>query len=180
MDKINRGLIILLLLTLVSTETKVPQMKINFTTAEYRLLLDLIYMADWILHAHDSEDRSDTQKYSDLFQKLMSHAKEMGCGNWVNFDPRLKTYSESFAFETESSALNYIEEFEDNTFWDELISRLAHQDAMTELKPSNSSDIDTEELFAAISKAEDKWSQEFEAFGLDRICINKTQSDTVH
>ena len=62
-------------------------------------------MADWILHAHDTEDRSDTKEYSDLFQKLMSYAKDMGCEDLVNFDKQQRNHAESFTFEEESPAL---------------------------------------------------------------------------
>ena len=61
-------------------------MKINLTKSEYRTLLDVIYMADWILHAHDTEDKSDSGEYYNLFQKLMSHAKDMDCEDYVVFD----------------------------------------------------------------------------------------------
>src|SRR5664279_2759397 len=130
-------------------------MKINFTKSEYQILLDVIYMADWILHAHDTEDRSDTKEYSDLFQKLMSYAKDMGCEDSVDFDKQQKNYAELFLFEEESPAPGYIEEFEDDSFWSELISRMARQDALIELKANNPHDVETEELFAAISRAED-------------------------
>ena len=130
-------------------------------------------MADWILHAHDTEDRSDTKEYSDLFQKLMSYAKDMGCEDLVDFDKQQKNYAESFIFEEESPALEYIDEFENDSFWAELISRLAQRDALIELKVDNPDDVDTETLYTAIFKAEEKWSKEFEAFGLDRIRLNK-------
>jgi hypothetical protein len=155
-------------------------MKINFTKSEYQILLDVIYMADWILHAHDTEDRSNTKEYSDLFQKLMSYAKDMGCEDLVDFDKQQKNYAESFQFEEESPALGYIEEFEDDSFWSELISRLARRDALIELKVDNPDDVDTEILYTAIFKAEEKWSEEFEAFGLDRVRTDQTQHDVLH
>jgi hypothetical protein len=155
-------------------------MKINFTKSEYRILLDVIYIADWILHAHDTEDRSDTKEYSDIFQKIMSYAKDMGYKDLVDYDERQKNYAESFIFEEESPAPGYIEEYEDDSFWSELISRLAQRDALIELKANNQHDVDTEKLYKEILKAEEKWSKEFSAFGLDRICINKTQLDILH
>ena len=155
-------------------------MKINFTKSEYRTLLDVIYMADWILPTHDTEDRSGTKEYSDLFQKLMSYAKNMGCEDLVGFDEQQKDYAASFIFEEESPALDYIDEFENDSFWAELISRLAQRDALIELKANNPHDVESEDLFAAISKAEEKWSKEFEAFGLDRIRKDQTQHDVLH
>jgi hypothetical protein len=80
----------------------------------------------------------------------------------------------------QSPALEYFDEFENDLFWSELISRLARQDALIVLKANNPHDVESEELFAAISKAEDKWSKEFEAFGLSRIRLNKAQLDILH
>ena len=155
-------------------------MKINFTKSEYRILLDVIYMANWILHAHDTEDRSDTQEYSDLFQKLMSYAKDIGCKDLVEFDEQQKNYAESYIFEEKSPALEYIDKFENDSFWSELISRLAQRDALIELKANNPQDVESEDLFTATSKAEEKWSKEFEAFGLSRIRLNEAQLNILH
>ena len=110
----------------------------------------------------------------------MSYAKDIGCEDLVDFDKQQKNYAESFQFEEESPALGYIEEFEDNLFWSELISRLARRDALIELNADNQPDVDTETLYTAIFKAEEKWSKEFSAFGLDRIRLNKAQLDILH
>jgi hypothetical protein len=155
-------------------------MKISINTSEYQLLLDVIYMADWILHSHDTESRSDTQEYLNLFQKLMSYAKEMGHGDLVEFNKELKTWSESFTFEAESAAPDYIDEFENDTFWSELISRLAQRDALKVFKTKNIEDVDTERLFFAIANMEEKWSKEFAVYGLDRILSGRTQYDAIH
>jgi hypothetical protein len=54
------------------------------------------------------------------------------------------------------------------------------RESAVELKTNNPQDVESEELFAAISKTEDKWSKEFEAFGLSRIRLNKAQLDILH
>ena len=110
----------------------------------------------------------------------MSYAKDMGCEDLINFDEQQQKYAESFIFEEESPALEYIDEFENDSFWSELISRLARQDALIELKTNNPHDVESEDLFTAISKAEDKWSKEFAAFGLSRIRLNNIQLDILH
>ncbi len=74
----------------------------------------------------------------------MSYAKGMDYGDLVDFDKDLKKYSESFIFEAESTALEYIE---NDTFWDQLISRLAQRNTLTEHKVNTIHDIETEELF---------------------------------
>ena len=53
-------------------------MKINFTKREYRLLIDILEISEWVLNAHSNVEREDTKKYSELAQKIFSYAKEMG------------------------------------------------------------------------------------------------------
>ncbi|MEI6144890.1 MAG: hypothetical protein D0531_03510 [Methylococcales bacterium] len=156
-------------------------MNINFTKEEYLLLLDIIYIADWILHAHSIEGkRSETEDYSALFQKLMMHAKEMGCSELIEFSELRQEHVHSGDFEDESAALDYLDEFEGQSFWDELISRLAMRDALMALKVSSAHEVPSEELFDALSKAEEYWSKEFESFDLSRISLNKGQSSILH
>jgi len=155
-------------------------MKINFTKKEYRLLLDVIFMADWILHAHDTEPRSDTKEYSELIQRLMSYAKDMDCEDLVEFNKHSEKYLPSFEFDEDSNAHQFIDEFVNDTFWTELISRLAERDALTEHKVNSLQEIETEARFKALANAEDKWDEEFEKFSLDRISVEKAQSDVIH
>jgi len=156
-------------------------MNINFTKEEYLLLLDIIYMADWILHAHSiGGERSETKDYAELFQKLMIHAKDLGCSELIEFDQLAQDYGLTGVFEEESAALDYLDEFEGESFWDELISRLAMRDALIELKVSSAHEVPSEELFPVLSKAEEYWSKEFETFDLSRIYLNKGQSSILH
>jgi hypothetical protein len=155
-------------------------MNINFTKEEYLLLLDIIYMADWILHAHSIGERSETKDYSELFQKLMIHAKELGCSELIEFNEIEQDYMLTGDFEEGSAVLNYLDEFEGESFWDELISRLAMRDALIALKVSSAHEVPSELLFPALSKAEEYWSKEFETFDLNRISLNKGPSSILH
>jgi len=155
-------------------------MNINFTKEEYLLLLDIIYMADWILHAHSIGERSETKDYSELFQKLMIHAKELGCSELIEFNEIEQDYMLTGDFEEGSAVLNYLDEFEGESFWDELISRLAMRDALIALKVSSAHEVASELLFPALSKAEEYWSKEFETFDLNRISLNKGPSSILH
>jgi hypothetical protein len=156
-------------------------MNINFTKEEYLLLLDIIYIADWILHAHSTGGkRSETKDYSALFQKLIIHAKELGCSELIEFSELTQDYALTDDFEERSAALDYLDEFEGVSFWDELISRLAMRDALIELKVSSAHEVPSEELFTALEKTEEYWSKEFETFDLSRIYLNKGQSSSLH
>lgn len=152
-------------------------MKINFTKREYLMLLDLMYMADWMVHAHSEEPfRSDTKEYYNLMQKIMSYAKEMACEDLVEYNKENKTYLPSFVFEKESNVLDYIEEFEEDSFWSKLISKLSERDTLKLCQANNLSDITLEKRNIELSNAEQKWSEEFEKFDLDRLCIDQANT----
>lgn len=155
-------------------------MKVNFTKKEYRTLLDIIHIADWIMHAHDTEDRKDTQQYRELFQKLLSFAEEMGFADLIELAEEDGNYYPTFKFESESAAERLIQEFENHSFWEELISRLAERDVLKEKKAESISDLDPDEWISAMTTAEEKWAKEFERFDLDRITVERAFKDVIH
>ena len=59
-------------------------MRIELTTAEYRQLVDVLYLAEWLLTAHKVGDDPRVATYHELVQKLYAHAQEMGLSH-LNF-----------------------------------------------------------------------------------------------
>lgn len=155
-------------------------MKIDITKKEYRLLLEILHMADWVMHAHENNERDDTAAYDQVMQKLMSYAKEMDCEDWINCQKVDGSYSVTFKMEQESMATQFIEEFENDSFWEELIARLSDRDVLKANKVKSLLDIDADKRFDDLHKAEEKWRQEFSTFDLDRLEIDVKESGTVH
>lgn len=155
-------------------------MKINFTKKEYRALLDIIHIADWVFHAHDTEGRTDTQEYDEVFQKLLAVAEEMGCGDLVDYVKEEDKYYPNFNFESESIAEQFIQEFENNSFWEELTARLARRDVIKAKHAESAVEIPEEEWLTALSAAEEKWITEFDSHDLDRLTIDRTQTSEAH
>ena len=155
-------------------------MKINFTKNEYRTLLDIIHIAHWIINAHEVEVRKDTEHFEQLFQKLLSFADEMGFADLIEHVKKDGKYYPTGKFESESLAEQLIDEFENKNFWDELINRLAERDVLKDKKAEYLSDLDPDEWIPAMTKAEEQWIKEFEAYDLDRIIVNKALKLVVH
>lgn len=110
-------------------------MKINITKKEYIKLLDVFYIADWIMHAFYCEDREDTKVYRDLEQRFLSLAKEYGVDDLVKKENNEKLYFPTRKFEEESLAKSFIKEYEDESFWDELIHQLSTRDLIEKHGP---------------------------------------------
>ena len=143
-------------------------MKINFTKKEYRLLLDMVEMAEWVLNAHRSNPSDQIKKYSDLYQKILSYAKEMGFENLITYDKNLGGYYATFEYE-ESEHMAYIEEFEDDVFWDALPLRLAERDLIKEVGEKKYEEMEFVERASKLVELEFHYYKELEDNGIDNF-----------
>jgi hypothetical protein len=149
-------------------------LNINFTQTEYRLLLDVIFIADWVLTAHDPAGGSENDPHQMLFQKLYSHAKEMGCSDLVDEVTESNSYAPSRKYEDESGVFHWIEEYDDASFWEELIERLTERDVYARIPADQQDGLAAEEYWRRAAPYEQKYGQEFERHGLDRVVIKET------
>ena len=143
-------------------------MKINFTKNEYRHLLDLIYLGDWIMTADDVEKDKNKKHHEEITQKIYSFAKDFGCEDLIEYNAEFDKYNETRDCE-ESEVSQFLASFEENCFWETLISRLAERDFLKELPPGGLNALSLEERFSGIQKHEDKWADEFSKFGIDNL-----------
>ncbi|NLB65870.1 MAG: hypothetical protein GX803_05315 [Lentisphaerae bacterium] len=144
-------------------------MKINFTKREYRLLLEMMYLADWMLHAHEPGSKKDP--YHALEQKILSLAREFGCEDLVEHSAHLNEYCPTQAFEEADTIRGCIEDYDDATFWDELISRLAERDVFRKHTAEELARMTGEDRIALSWRAEESYADEFKTNGLERIKI---------
>ncbi|WP_346354826.1 hypothetical protein [Azotosporobacter soli] len=107
-------------------------MKIHFTKKEYQTLLDILYMTDWVLHAHQEEAAVESAHYRELMQKILAEAQAAGLEDLVDYKESAQTYVLNRNFMERSSAAQQMAAFENATFWEELVERLARRDFLTE------------------------------------------------
>lgn len=74
-------------------------MKINFTKKEYRQLLDLVFLGDWVVSSFDMDGAKSP--YVDIQQKIYSYAKELGCEELIEHVRAGNQYFETAQFESE-------------------------------------------------------------------------------
>jgi len=72
-----------------------PPMKIDLTKEEYRNLIDMLYIADWVITSQQSETDPELDRYQQLRNKLYALAEKAGLGNLIEFDSELKNYYET-------------------------------------------------------------------------------------
>ncbi len=148
-------------------------MQFEITKEEYRDLLDLLYVSDWVLHAHKTQDEPGTKNYRKLEQKILAFAEEMGFGHLIMYEPKHDRYYPTRTFEDVSAAERFIDEYDDNTFWEELVARLAERDLIEqEGGLSKFMRLSLEERLEKQWELEKGYAAEFEEHGLENIRID--------
>ncbi len=146
-------------------------MKIDFSRQEYLALLDILEISDWVLHSHKVEATEETKVYRELEQKIFSHAKDFGCDHLIDAsapDGRLYPTRE---FEETSAAGDFIESFEEDTFWSQLVEHLAERDLSREVGKDHLSALDQGERWERLEAVESKYWEEFQKNGIERLEI---------
>ena len=144
-------------------------MKIELTENEYRLLLDFVYMAEWVVNSHHVGPRDDVEDYDMLVQKLYSFAAAAGCGELVHADRETNEYTPTRRFEDTTRAIELLEEYDDDTFWDALISRLAERDVYEQVEQDRRDSMGIDEYWERSEPIEEAYYQEFRRHSLDRL-----------
>ena len=133
------------------------------------LLLHVLEMADWILNAHKNKEDKEHKPYIKLEQKIFAFAAEMGYGSLIEYSKELHQYLPTRKYEDTCSAMEFIEEFENESFWDELIDRLAERDAIREVGEKAFKALKPIDRIMKVEENKKLYIDEFEKYGLDRI-----------
>lgn len=147
-------------------------MKIEVTEKEYQTLIEMLYLATWVISAYDTETQPDKQEYEDLEQKFLAYAKDFGMDRFVVWDEELGQYYPTREFE-EGRPTELIEEFEEETFWDELINRLGKRDFMEKYTEAEIEKMEVVERIHKIDQCAEKYEEEFGENGLANLRIDK-------
>ena len=150
-------------------------MKILFTKNEYRTLLDMIYLAEWMLTSYDEKPDAAKAKYEHLAQKIYSHAKEMGWDTLVASSPADNKYVPTKDYEEKSGVYEFIDDYETESFWDQLIDRMTERDVADKMGDEEVARLSNAAYEAIANPIADKYAQEFADNGVDRLHVNEEE-----
>ena len=133
-------------------------MEINLSKTEFRHLLDLVYIGNWVLNSTRGEDRF--QPYDDLESKFFRLCRDNGMSilveKWNGTDVPSKAYCDGGIHE----AIAY---YEDNVFYEILAEELSRRDMQyPEINEDN---------YDEIVGRMDHYMSEFRASGLDHLIL---------
>ena len=137
-------------------------MKLELTNKQFRRLLDMAYIGNWILNSTRGDDRF--RDYDEVESLLFAKAREEGMGVLAEDWQGEVVPSRAFA---EGGIHEAIMEYENNVFFDILAEDLARRD----MEDASIDQNNYEELSSRI----DAYIAEFEQHGTDNILVDSDQ-----
>lgn len=135
-------------------------MQIELTRKEFRRLLDLVYIGNWILNSARGDERF--ADYDRLESQLFAMCKDHGMESLV--EPWNGTFIPSRAYE-EGGIQEVIALYEDNTFYEILAEELVRRDMdYPEITLDN---------YEEMTSRMQQYMQEFEASGVTHLVLDK-------
>ncbi|MCL2569178.1 MAG: hypothetical protein FWE12_07090 [Oscillospiraceae bacterium] len=134
-------------------------MQINLSNQEFRLLLDLAYVGNWILNSTRGEERFTP--YDDLEAKLFAHSIAAGMPELLEVHQEGVAPSRAYV---EGGIHEAIMDYEDTVFFEILAEELAKRDmSHASINPEN---------FKELTGRMDEYIAEFEQNGMDNISLS--------
>ena len=133
-------------------------MNVELSKKQFRRLLDLVYIGNWVLNSTRGDDRF--AEYDDLESKLFGLCRSVGMKvlveDWNNTTIPSRAYEAGGIHE----AIAY---YEDNVFYEILAEELSRRDmGYADITPEN---------YDEITGRMQQYMQEFEASGVDRLIL---------
>ena len=135
-------------------------MYLELTELEYRRLLDMVYIGNWILNSTRENDRFDD--YDIIESKVFAKCAELGMHKLIDVSSGAVLPSRAFE---EGGIHEAIADYENAVFFDILAEELARRDMDAEGVPET--DLDD------LGRRMDEYMDEFEVSGLDNLTLEK-------
>jgi len=133
-------------------------MQIELTNKEFRMLLDMVYIGNWVLNSTRGDDRF--QDYDNIESKLFALCHDTGLKALAQRQDG--TTFPSLAY-TQGGIHEAIAFYEDNIFYEILAEELSRRDMnYPEITPEN---------YAEIVERMNRYMDEFELSGVDRLVL---------
>lgn len=145
-------------------------MKINFTKNEYHLLVEMLTIADWVIHEGREPDEIKFQKHRELRGKIHSFYKDFDAKNILDTGIEKDEFYETDELLNKVHE-NYIAPYKDEILLDELSYRLAHRDVYYDVGAEILEEMDQMERFSKILSAQVPYLEEFAKHGVENVII---------
>jgi F0F1-type ATP synthase gamma subunit len=145
-------------------------LNLRFSESEIEPLMELIALAtliaEWNQQPHFKTKTADMQMVG---QKILEHLYHAGYTNLVAYDSTEQLYHAADVSESKSCAASCFDEFRQESFWEELVIRLADRELIQRIGFDAWNRLSEETRREKTVGIEKRYWREFEAHGIDHL-----------
>lgn len=145
--------------------------EIKLTKEQYEDLIKLVYLGNWIINASRTEDI--IEKYENLTQYIYSFAKEAGLEKYFEYDKKFNKFFPTEEFEKNTDIKDFLDEYNDEVFWQELIFRMAGRDLVRKYGEEAIRKMPFKERMILEYPFIEKYDKEFSENGIENLEIKE-------
>lgn len=139
---------------------------VMFTKEQYLALVKAVYLGNWVANAHRTGQKGDErhEEYGNISDYFFSLAPEFGLPKHLEHELE---YDES----GKTEIMTLIDEYDEETFWDELSDRLGGRDFFRKYNKEDWDKMSEDERYMKEQDCIIEWEEEFEKHGLEQLGI---------
>ena len=142
------------------------QHTITLTDEQLSALTKLVYMGEWLLNSHRDTPLPEYEDAIQLVYHAARHAEEQSL---IEFDEVARAYTPTREFDEE--IYPFIEEYDDDMFWEEFVDRMALRDLMQRYTIDQLAAMPIEERINLKQPYVMRYEEIFERLGLDCLQV---------
>ena len=150
--------------------------EIELTKDQLLALLKAVYLGNWMANAHrdGSQEYPHREDYEAIEDYIFSYAKQFGFDKYVDDEDAAEgRFYPTRDFEERTDVAELHDEYDEESFWDELIDRLGERDFHRHYSQDEIKKMNRDERFARLNEFIDKWTDEINENGIERMEIKK-------
>lgn len=142
---------------------------IKLTPQQYEDLLKVVYLGNYLVNNYRPDQPVD--RFDALESYLFSLAKDFGLDRAMDMDEETGEAYPSEEFSQAEDINLYLDDFIENTFWDELINRLTSRDLFRKYGQQIMDSMPWEELKKKEEPVFQRYTEEIETYGMENLEI---------
>jgi len=158
---------------LLKTSGEGVPINIVLTKDKFYALLKAVYLGEYMANGYRTDDR--IQELLDIEQDLLVLADRSGLQDLVEYDAELKKFFPTNEFD--EMMLAFIDDFEEESFWEELAYRLALRDMIREFGEKGLKKMSRMRYAKELFGRQDRYLLEEENYGLERLAVVQKEKD---
>ena len=154
---------------------KENNMEISLTKKQYWDLIRAVYMAGWMANAICDGDMQEDEGIKNIRNFIFSFAKEAGLEQYATYDAELNDFYATWDLDEEPSVRDLIDRYDEHSFWEEITERFGERDFFEKFSEAEIIKMSDEERVTKRWESEEKWGEEFENHGIDRLVVDEAK-----